>query len=228
MSSVREGSLSIWELDLDLESDLAVRELQTLSSEERERASRYRFDADRRVYLKTRYMLRELLGSTLACLPQAIEFSYSAYGRPMLAGVSNAELDFNVSHSGERALIAISERGAVGIDIERIGADKGILDLCQNFFHPEETQRVLSEHADGRLSRFYEIWTLKEAVIKLLGTGLSQPLTEFCVPHKASCPTMTLGEKQFSAWPLQVGDGYAAAFASEGDGVYSVQRHLNL
>ncbi|WP_144152744.1 4'-phosphopantetheinyl transferase family protein [Paraburkholderia sp. BCC1885] len=89
-----------------------------LDGDERERALRYRRPADRTRYAVTRAVLRELLGQRLGTEPASLRFATSGHGRPELFGIPG--ISFNVSHSGDHGLIAISQARAVGIDVEYI------------------------------------------------------------------------------------------------------------
>ena len=96
--------------------------------------------------------------------------SYSPYNRPFL----DDSIDFNISHSGEYVVCAINNEGRVGIDIERMRP----LDFSEfrNYMTSEEWN-MMHESPD-QLEYFYELWTVKESVIKGEGKGLSIPLLD--------------------------------------------------
>ncbi|RNL53950.1 4'-phosphopantetheinyl transferase family protein [Pedobacter jejuensis] len=96
--------------------------------------------------------------------------TYNAYGRPNLT-----DLDFNISHSGNYAICAVSTQGQVGIDLEMVRP----IDLAhfKSQFSLIEWQDIIK--AEDAISKFFFYWTLKEAVIKADGRGLSLPLDSF-------------------------------------------------
>jgi 4'-phosphopantetheinyl transferase len=142
-----------------------------LSPEELDRAARISGEHIRRRYVLGRAALRRLLGERLGVPPAALRFDYGERGKPHLQG---AEVNFNLSHSGNLALIAISDRGPVGVDLEQLQRRRR-LDLL--------SQRVLTEHERELLDRaraegngvqwFFRCWTAKEAVAKAFGLGLT-------------------------------------------------------
>ena len=98
---------------------------------------------------------------------QAIK--YTAFGRPYLEGA----IDFNISHSGQKVVCALSEQGKIGIDIEQI--KKISLDDFNGLFSTSEWEEII--HQKDNYARFYYYWTVKEAIIKAEGKGLNIPLT---------------------------------------------------
>lgn len=158
-------------LDLRQRDDL----LALLSREERQRADAFRFKKDFHLYVVGKIMTRKVLAAELDILPQDIKFRIDKYKRPYLDLLQEVYLDFNISHSGEYVVLAVSEK-SVGIDIERI---KSIdLNLATDVFHQEELA-YLFQKKEGELERFFRLWTLKESFIKAVGEGLSFPLKEF-------------------------------------------------
>ncbi len=128
-----------------------------LPAAERERAvAMHRADARRR-WVAARWALREVLGRYLERDPAAIELRFGKRGKPRLAE-SDASLRFNLSHSGELALIAISDEREVGVDVQLLGL---------------------------RPAGFYADWTRREAVAKCHGSGLWAPLPEAAVAMAA-------------------------------------------
>ncbi len=121
-----------------------------------------------------------------------ISFSYSSYGKPFLAGIDN--LHFNVSHSGEWVVCAVSSK-SVGIDIELISPiDIGI---SEKHFSTAEHNDLLQKKGTEQLHYFYDLWTLKESYIKQQGLGLSIPLGSFTIQvHPEKGITIQFNEPQ--------------------------------
>ena len=126
------------------------------------RSLRFRQEADRLRCLAAGILLREVLGAEEA------EFSLSPGGKLFLPG-SSAE--FNLSHSGDYAALAVSSL-PVGVDMEPIGRDH--TDAARKVFTDGE-RRWMEE---SPVSRFASLWTMKEALAKALGIGLSLPFRE--------------------------------------------------
>lgn len=120
--------VQIW--NVRMPPSLADADIALLDRSERERAARFHRKADRVCYATTLAMPRTLLGKRIGIEPSALQFSATSRGKPELAhGVDDGT--FNVSHSGEHALIAISGTGELGIDIERSGTEvdwRGLVD----------------------------------------------------------------------------------------------------
>lgn len=109
--------------------------------------------------------------------PDAVRVEPGAHGKPYLPDVPN--VCFNLSHSGEYALCAVSDH-PVGCDVEKLAAPE--LRVAERFFAPEELALLRAEHDAAAQARlFYRLWTLKESFLKATGLGLSLPLDCFSV-----------------------------------------------
>jgi 4'-phosphopantetheinyl transferase len=196
-------------------------EAGVLSSDEIERAGRFHFEKDRIHFTRCRCALRRMLADYLAIVASEIRFEYPASGKPQLAADQNPRaLQFNVSHSADIALIAVSSEHRLGVDVEKIRGDVDVDTLAERFFSPRERAglRALPDHL--RVSGFFACWTRKEAFLKATGDGLSFPLADFSVTtHPDHAPELedirgnTEGGKQWSLSDLHVIDGYRAAVA---------------
>lgn len=154
-----------------------------LSADERERAGRFRFDDVRRRFVTARAALRMLLGRYAALAPANISFAYEAHGKPRLAAANaTAGLCFNLAHSAELALVAVATGCEVGIDVERLRAVRHLEQIARRYFHPAEAATVLAGPPTARQAAFFRCWTGKEAVLKAVGSGLSNSLAAFRVP----------------------------------------------
>ncbi|WP_225721835.1 4'-phosphopantetheinyl transferase family protein [Candidatus Vallotiella sp. (ex Adelges kitamiensis)] len=151
-----------------------------LSDDEQQRALRYQRDADRLRFAATRVALRALLSKHTSTVPLSLRFSSGIFGRPELTGYGNT-LSFNVTHAGQNALIAISERRCVGVDIEytdRVIAWQALLEtVCTT----DERHALLRSSLVHGTKGFLRCWTAKEAVLKALGTGIKYGLQQISV-----------------------------------------------
>lgn len=171
--------LEVWHLAMP-SSDNDIDE-GTLSVPERERATWYRRPADRIRYMATRVILRELLGVRLGVKPASLRFTVTQRGRPELTGIEG-RLSFNVSHSGDHALIAISAVWTVGVDIEYVDPMVDWRQLLSVVCTDEEQQILMTDEADClQLERFFRCWTAKEAVLKAMGLGIAENLRDLFV-----------------------------------------------
>jgi 4'-phosphopantetheinyl transferase len=144
-------------------------EWNLLSADERERSQRYRQPRDRHRFLTVRSTLRRLLGRYLDIAPENLEFAYSDRGKPNLR---DTNLTFNVSHSHDVALIAITRDRTLGVDVEYHRL-RDVESLARRFFSPRELATLQALPKSDRPTRFFQLWTAKEAYLKATGEGLS-------------------------------------------------------
>jgi 4'-phosphopantetheinyl transferase len=196
--------------------------LKTLSRDEQERRLRFRFPEDQANFLFARSMLRIVLASYLDAGPAAVNFSYSAHGKPSLPGSPSGGLQFNLSHSGDLVLLAVCRDRRIGVDIEKVRRDIEAREIAENYFSAAERE-ALSHFAGPSLhDAFFSCWTRKEAFVKARGEGLSCPLNCFDVPVDPEEQDMEIQTRpdaaEASRWnlrSLKLAPGYAAALAIE-------------
>jgi 4'-phosphopantetheinyl transferase len=157
------SDIELWSVDVDLKEH-APGVSRFLSADECNRMARYKRLGDQLRFASARSSLRELLGERVARDPAELEFKAGAYGRPWLAGFPH--VSFNVSHSGERVLIAVSMQRAVGVDIEELNPALDWRSLSATVCVKEEALRIVS------VRDFYRCWTAKEALLKATGAGI--------------------------------------------------------
>ncbi len=204
---MRDVDLFYIALDVDLPGAFTI-----LSDEERARAARFHFDRDRRRFVNCRAKVRTTLGRYLNTDPARIEFRYNEFGKPSAEGIF-----FNVSHSHDLALLAISRTREVGVDIERIDASFAHDNIPERFFSPGEVMalRALPEHQ--QFQAFFACWTRKEAYIKARGMGMALALDSFDVTLTPGEPARFLrGAGDWSIESLAPPAGYAAAVVADG------------
>lgn len=172
--------LDIWSWSLDQSDDEIARLSTLLSTDEVIRAARFIKERDAMRYVAGRGRLRLILGDYLGIAPRKLTFAYNDFGKPYLTSASRADLHFNLSHSADRAVLAISDRFPLGIDIEQARPMEE--DIAGHFFSPKECAilRAMPQHL--YIPGFYRCWTRKEAFVKAHGAGLSLALDAFDVP----------------------------------------------
>ena len=147
-----------------------------LSEEERQRAERYRAPGTGSLYRATRVLVRGILASLLECAPEALDFAEEAHGRPVLRPRSgNVPLDFNASRSRAWVALVVTGGARCGVDVEDVSRRVDILGVARAFA-PAERSLLQDATPEERRRRFFSLWTLKEATLKALGTGLTLSL----------------------------------------------------
>jgi len=211
----------VWRVNLERTADYAE-SVSILSPDEQTRASKFRFEADRRRYVATRALVRRGLGSYLGIEPESLRFRYSQKGKPMLIGAEETKLSFNVSHSGEWAFLAFACTRQVGVDVERVDPSVDTVALATRFFSVAEQEQLAALPTEERLQGFFRCWTRKEAYIKATGDGLSLPLHQFDVSAGARDQDALLATRpdaiEAGRWALRdldVQTGYAAAICAQ-------------
>jgi 4'-phosphopantetheinyl transferase len=218
------GEVHVWRAALNLPTEQVGALWPLLSSDERERASRFRFQRHRDEFVVARGLLRTILARYLRTEAGQLHFTYGPQGKPALTpDTGGANLRFNLSHSHELALYALTVGREVGVDLEYMRADFASLDTAARFFSPREVAQLIALPAGQQTAAFFNCWTRKEAYIKARGEGLSLPLDQFDVSLAPGEPARLLGvlndEREAARWTigeLRPGPGYAAALAVEG------------
>jgi 4'-phosphopantetheinyl transferase len=152
-----------------------------------------------------------VLSRYLGCRPDDLALSSSPFGKwNQLRLSSEFRIEFSVSYSERRCLIAVSSGGDVGIDVERrrvIGDIDGIANI---YFTPAEAARISALQDDRKLEAFFACWTFKEAYTKAIGSGLLMPFDMFTLPatswdaNRATCSVIQGREWthfRFEPWP---------------------------
>lgn len=144
------------------------------SGQRRQKTDRLLFEKDRRLSLAAELLLRFGL-SEAGVKPDTLEFGYGEHGKPYLS--SFPEIQFNLSHSGTRAVCAISP-AAVGCDIERITEPAAA--VAGKVFSKSEYDAVFGQESfDAQKEMFFRIWTRKESFVKATGLGVFKSLEIF-------------------------------------------------
>lgn len=169
--------VSVWEIPLKVSKDTLSCYFNCLSEDEQFRANRFRFVDDKRRFVVSRGVLRHLLGGQLAQAAEAIQFGYGDYGKPFTGQTceTNCRFHFNLSHSGELALCALSYRH-VGVDIEQVKPIKRLESMMERCLSARELAEVRAEMSGDRARSFLQRWTCKEAYLKAIGLGLTQSM----------------------------------------------------
>ncbi len=221
LPSLDPDEIHVWEIHLAVPDAALAHYASLLSNDESQRAARFHFERDRRRFTVARGCLRAILGRYCDTPPSALNFSYAKQGKPSLID-SHKNIRFNVSHSGELAMIAISSGHEVGVDVEAINDDVETDKLAQRFFSERERTAIREFPKDKRVQAFYRCWTCKEAFLKGQGFGLSRGLGSFDVEVDPDRPARLLATRpdaheaaQWTLHDIKTQTGYASAVAAE-------------
>jgi len=193
----------------------------TLTPEEKERASRFKFEPLRNRYIVGRGALRAILARYLQTEPAALRFGYLENGKPELAGeFANAGIHFNLAHTGDLALVAITRIGWVGVDVESVRPIKNVDELVARFFSPRESALFQKVSTDAKPAAFFNLWTRKEALLKATGEGITRSLSLVEVSFLPGEPARLLAisgdvkaAQQWTLKELEPANGFAGAIA---------------
>jgi 4'-phosphopantetheinyl transferase len=213
----------IWRVGVEVDDSELTRLRASLTEDEQQRAARFQFPALRRRFSAARGILRELLGSYLQLSPDRLRFVANRHGKPYLTPECSAELRFNLSHSGDMAMIAIATAREVGIDIEQIRPVPSGDQIAERFFTPAEAGRIRSLPAEQRAQAFFDCWVRKEAFVKATGQGVSFGLDRFEMPVAPGDSSAMLlsfrcppDVQDWSLLPLEPCPGYVGAAVAAG------------
>lgn len=169
------GEVHVWAIPLSGEPE---RFQQLLSATELARAERFRFLDHRRRHIIAHGALRAILGGYAGADPAVMEIAIGARGKPFLPRYS--ALHFNLSHSGQLAMLAVGDR-ELGVDVEKLRHLESLQEIARRHFSQGEFEALCALPEERQLCGFYRLWTRKEAYIKAVGAGLSMPLDVFDV-----------------------------------------------
>ncbi|KAM3096704.1 4'-phosphopantetheinyl transferase family protein [Phormidesmis sp. 146-12] len=206
-------SVQVWRADLD-DSQQLEDWLKLLSSDEHDRADRFRFAQHRSRFIAGRGILRSLLSLYLQTDPKSLQFTYGQQGKPTLI---DHHLHFNLAHSQGLALYAICDR-PVGIDLEQIRIVSDLQSLTQRFFCVNEHHSISALPPQQQPTAFFRHWTCKEAYLKATGEGLSK-LKGLEISLTNSAHLIQVPEGSIHNWQLKElapGEGFVGAVVTMG------------
>ncbi len=165
------------------------------TAEESERAARFVSEPLRRRYLRSHAALRAILRT---CTAAPLDFAAAEHGKPYLAAAP--ELKFNLSHSHEMALVAVSRDVEVGVDVERLRPMADCMAIAERFFPPTEAAALAEAPLAAREVEFFRRWTRIEAKLKARGIGLYGAGAEL--------------DGEWTVLPIDAGPEYTASVAA--------------
>lgn len=214
---LERSAVHIWRAHLDCAPAALARLAEWLTGEERDHAARFVAAQGRARAVASRGLLRWLLGSYLQRDPAALRFVAGAYGKPAL---DDGALHFNVTHADHLALYAVAP-APVGIDLERV-PEQIAPTVAQRIATPAEYAAWQRIAPAAQPLAFAQRWTMKEAVMKALGTGVSLPPAAIAVtlapPRLDSLVGEARAARDWALHPFVPAAGFVATLAIQGQG----------
>ncbi len=222
-----ESEVHLWTVntnDPGIEIDMLYENI--LSGDEKKRADRLRFPEERGKFIISRGVLRSILSKYLKSEPRDIIFEYNKYGKPSLpAAINPGNIKFNLSHSRNVVLYAITRNNEVGVDVEYLRDVKRAGKIIERFFSSAEMDFYRAQPDDMKTHAFFRLWTGKEAYTKARGTGFSLPLKEHYISLIPADTDRSHDEEfgvrdheRFSLYEIKTDNHYIAALAIQGRG----------
>lgn len=167
---LKDDQVHICSAFLPVHNEDIVHFASMLSKDECERASKFRFARDQHRFIVARGIFRILLSQYLKCKPKDIEIVYGLWGKPAL--LEENQLRFNISHSGEYALYALTRHYEIGIDLEYINEDLELESMALSLFSSQKATYWDTLSSEEKVKFFFKYWVCKEASLKASGKGL--------------------------------------------------------
>lgn len=216
------GEVQVWRAHLDLEAARLERLVDCLDRDELARAGRFRFERDRARFMAGRGLLRRILARYLDTSPRSVRFGYSRRGKPFL--LPRCGLNFNLSHAGDRLVVAVSRDRRLGVDVEPLPLSATVDSVAGLVFSPAELTALDGVHTVERRRLFARLWTRKEAYIKADGRGMMLRLDHIDV---GTLPDQVLlfrsasghwaASRRWTLRTLEVDPLYMSSLAAEGE-----------
>ncbi|MAX27386.1 MAG: hypothetical protein CMJ19_23055 [Phycisphaeraceae bacterium] len=183
----QSGCVDVFALSLTAPPITRARALDLLDETERKRHDRFKSPKRQGEFAITRALLRMVVASVLRSDPASVAFAHTEHGKPYLP---DHPVHFNVTHSADMALIAVSPDFAIGVDIECHRPRENFQKMAKRFFSPAEFDALMKLPADKQFRAFHTIWTRKEAFVKAIAKGITLGLDQFTVnvdPDEPAC-----------------------------------------
>jgi 4'-phosphopantetheinyl transferase len=213
---VRTGTVHLWFLDRAVPAD--AQWMDVLDVDEQERALAFQSLDQRQAFIAAHALVRTALSAYAGCPPAVLRFEISSLGRPSVLD-GGTSLSFSLTHAGRYSAVAISAGHDLGLDLEFVRSDRDPLPLAQRFFTASEADWLTLLPERDRPGAFAALWTVKEAVLKGRGCGLTEPLHSVTVevdalgrPGRVHAPG---GPWAIRAWSPEPGLSAALAVATD-------------
>lgn len=202
------NDVHVWFACLNVPAHHLEQLAQSLSTDEQNRALHFYYEHHRKRFTVGRGLLRAILGRYLDIEPSRLQFCYGPRGKPALGKTfGGSMIRFNMAHSQEFAIYAVSYRREVGIDLECVRPMPDAEQITGRFFSAYEDELFRAISASQKLEAFFNCWTRKEAYLKAIGDGLAKPLDRFSVSFIPGEPARLLNcqgaPQETNRWSFQ-------------------------
>jgi len=176
------GEVHVWTLPLEIGQSSLASLTEFLSPDERKRADRFRFEIHRNRFIVGRGLLRVILGEYCDIPPERLRFNYGLHGKPELitpaegARRGGGALRFNLAHTEGIGVLAVTQTGPVGVDVEQVRRLQEFSELVSRFFSAREAAEFSKLPWEQQPAAFFNLWTRKEALLKATGEGIAHSL----------------------------------------------------
>ena len=175
-------SEDIWDFDLDAA-------LAEISEQRREQAVKFKFELGQRLCVLAYRLLKQGLSEVYGMKENPL-FEYNEHGKPSIVG--HPEICFNLSHCKEAAICAISDQ-PIGVDVESVRSFNE--SLVRYTMNEDEIRQI--ESAEDRAVAFIRLWTMKEAALKLIGTGISNDVKQVLCQERLIFETFIDSQRRY-------------------------------
>lgn len=209
--------LKVWKIHIPVHLSNLESFYEMLSVDERERADRFLFPEDRQRFVVSHFALRDILATCFQIAGDSIKYSYNKYGKPSVENTCFSRgVSFNLSHSGDYALVVIGASPFLGVDIEQINEHIDYASISKKYFSHDEYLELKRLPQPLGILGFHDGWVRKEAFVKSVGTGVQHGLSNFTVSMD---PLVDVGDvlagPSYIGWSfhrIHVDQNYRAAF----------------
>ena len=219
------GDVHVWSLPLDIGQSSLASVTELLSPDEKKRADRFRFEVHRNRFVAGRGLLRVILARYCDVSPERLRFIYGPNGKPELTPGEGARrtgdaLHFNLAHSEGVGVLAVTQTGPVGVDLEQVRRLLEFKALVGQFFSAREAAEFSRLPWEQQPAAFFNLWTRKEALLKATGEGIAHSLNRVEVSFLPGEPARVLSLPaeqwagcEWSLVDLAISPSYAGALA---------------
>ena len=179
-TELTENEIHIWLNYLNIHEARIKHLYPLLSDEEKERSERFKFYKHRKAFIASHGFLHTVLSYYINTPANEIKFSQGKQGKPSILDELNPEkIQFNLSHSNNMAILAVCREHSLGVDIEYAQRKTDWSGISKRFFTQSEQQQFFKLNENAQKDAFFQIWTRKEAHMKVTGLGLSLSPSQF-------------------------------------------------
>lgn len=172
--TIKSQEVHLWKTNLQQSSINIKNSFKILNQEEKIKAQRFHFEKHQHRFILARSSLKRILSLYLSIPPETIALDYSDYGKPQLVDhLNKKQLQFNLSHSQDLAIYAITPYYLIGVDLEYIRPMPDAETLAKRFFSDQEFVTINRLPTVKKEQEFFTLWTAKEAYLKAIGKGIS-------------------------------------------------------